>query len=47
MHAVCAALTDESSSIIMIKFLIVKGADINKQDKAGRTAFLMACHYNL
>lgn len=27
------------------EFLLENGADINKQDKSGRTAFLMVCHW--
>ena len=32
-------------SIKYAKFLLENGADINRQDKAGRTVLLMACHW--
>ena len=29
-----------------VEFLLENGADVNKQDKSGRTALLMVCYWN-
>lgn len=34
-----------SQCIIAVNFLLSKGANINNQDKNGRTALLAACHW--
>ena len=31
----------------MIEFLIKIGSEVNQADKGGRSAFLMACHWDL
>jgi ankyrin repeat protein len=34
-----------SKCVIAVNFILAKGADINHQDKNGRTALLAACHW--
>lgn len=47
MMAVSYSIDDNENGIKLIKFLLDCGADINKKDKAGRSALLMACHWNI
>ena len=47
MAAICNAIDNLDEGKKMVRYLLKYGADINKKDQAGRTAFLMACHWNL
>ena len=47
MSAVCAGLNNLEDGMRAVEYLLRNKADVNQTDHQGRTALLMACHYDI